>query len=307
MKGGENVGSLMPIPKVNVPDYDVPLEFVDSFPANINDIYTTIMNGGIPIINGTNSGGTLYYAVIALNVDGGMVGIYGRDRSYYVGYCYPEDCLMYEATRRNTNPSKMLHNPVNSTGGYTISNYEQLLTLPPNLSPYSTRQELEEALSNYYSKLYPITYSYTNSVVSGPAEAAVGETVTVSATPDIGYGITDASTQILVTNNDVAVPYTWDATNQRITFTMPEGAVTVTVTASLIPTYPITYRPTRVTLDGPERAAVDSTVNVDCAFPEGYGVKTSDSITVTCNRVPVPFSWDAENQRITFTMPDPTA
>lgn len=69
---------------------------------------------------------------------------------------------------------------------------------------------------------YPITYSSSNSTVSGPSEAAVGDTVTVSAVPDVGYGITDASTQILVTNNDVAVPYTWDAANQRITFTMPD-------------------------------------------------------------------------------------
>lgn len=69
---------------------------------------------------------------------------------------------------------------------------------------------------------YSITYHYTNSTVSGPTEAAVGDTVTVSAVPDVGYGITDASAQILVTNNDIAVPYTWDAANQRITFTMPD-------------------------------------------------------------------------------------
>ena len=72
------------------------------------------------------------------------------------------------------------------------------------------------------STSYPITYHYTNSTVSGPSEAAVGETVTVSAVPNAGYGITDATTQILVTNNDVAVPYTWDAANNSITFTMPD-------------------------------------------------------------------------------------
>ncbi len=70
--------------------------------------------------------------------------------------------------------------------------------------------------------LYPITYHYTNSTVSGLAEAAVGDIVTVSAIPDVGYDITDASMQILVTNNDIAVPYTWDSTNNRITFTMPD-------------------------------------------------------------------------------------
>lgn len=72
------------------------------------------------------------------------------------------------------------------------------------------------------TQTYPITYSYTNSTVSGPAEAAIGDTVIVSAVPNVDYGITDASSQIIVTNNDVAVPYTWDAANNTITFTMPD-------------------------------------------------------------------------------------
>lgn len=86
----------------------------------------------------------------------------------------------------------------------------------------SILQEVESIPVLPYGVTYPITYHYTNSTVTGPSEAAVGETVAVSAVSDVGYGITDASTQILVTNNDVAVPYTWDATNQRITFTMPD-------------------------------------------------------------------------------------
>lgn len=88
------------------------------------------------------------------------------------------------------------------------------------LNGFSSKEEVRNALVPQVT--YPITYSYSNSVVNGPSEAAVGDTVTVSAVPDVGYGITDASTQILVTNNDVAVPYTWDAVNQRITFTMPD-------------------------------------------------------------------------------------
>lgn len=89
--------------------------------------------------------------------------------------------------------------------------------------PFDTYENALYALTHYSPIVsYPITYHYTNSTVSGPAEAAVGDTVTVSAVPDVGYGITDASTQIIVTNNDIAVPYTWDAVNQRITFTMPD-------------------------------------------------------------------------------------
>lgn len=88
---------------------------------------------------------------------------------------------------------------------------------------YSTSTEAAAALGLIIGdKQYPITYSSSNSTVSGPSSAAVGDTVAVSAVPDVGYGITDASTQIIVTNNDVAVPYTWDAANNRITFTMPD-------------------------------------------------------------------------------------
>ena len=86
----------------------------------------------------------------------------------------------------------------------------------------SVEDIISEADSMFSGVRYPITYSYTNSVVTGPSEASVGETVIVSAVPNVGYGITDATTQISVTNNDIAVPYTWDAATNRITFTMPD-------------------------------------------------------------------------------------
>lgn len=97
------------------------------------------------------------------------------------------------------------------------------ITLLPSIDVFPTDVEAAAALGlTIGSRQYPITYHYINSSVTGPLEAAVGDTVTVSAVPDVGYGITDASTQILVTNNDIAVPYAWDAANQRITFTMPD-------------------------------------------------------------------------------------
>lgn len=104
------------------------------------------------------------------------------------------------------------------------SNLGEVSNLVYNSAIYNY-DSLEEALAGEgivpYGE-YPITYSYTNSTVSGPSSAVVSDTVTVSAVPDVGYGITDASTQILVTNNDVAVPYTWDAATNHITFTMPD-------------------------------------------------------------------------------------
>lgn len=94
-----------------------------------------------------------------------------------------------------------------------------------SLPKYSTILEAVEACNDGNwtgSTTYPITYSYTNSTVSGPSEAAVGDTVTVSAIPDNNYGITDPASQILVTNNDVAVSYNWNPSTNAITFVMPD-------------------------------------------------------------------------------------
>lgn len=69
--------------------------------------------------------------------------------------------------------------------------------------------------------------------------------------------------------------------------------------------YPIQYRSTKCSFpNAPEEAAVGDTVNVDCAFPVGYGA-TQNDIRVTCNGSPLAFSWNGTNKRITFTMPDP--
>lgn len=105
-----------------------------------------------------------------------------------------------------------------------VSNHPVVRTgLYDNLTPFTSINDILTT-APYIVDRYSITYHYTNSTVSGPSEAAVGDTVVVSAVPDVDYGITDASSQISVTNDDVAVPYTWDAANQRITFTMPQPA-----------------------------------------------------------------------------------
>ena len=87
---------------------------------------------------------------------------------------------------------------------------------------YSSDAEAQEALENAVGITFPITYHYTNSTVSGPSEATVGETVVVSAVPDNNYGITDPTSQISVTNNDVAVSYEWNPSTNTITFVMPD-------------------------------------------------------------------------------------
>lgn len=118
----------------------------------------------------------------------------------------------------------------------TFNGKEYAMTIGTTMGTYYTGyyasaandkySSLQEALSAMQIRpiveMYPITYSYTNSTVSGPSEAGVGDTVTVSAVPDNNYGITDPASQILVTNNDVAVEYQWNPSTNTITFTMPD-------------------------------------------------------------------------------------
>lgn len=118
----------------------------------------------------------------------------------------------------------------------TFNNNEYAMTIGTTSGTYYTGYyasavndkytSLQEALSAMQIQpiveMYPITYSSTHSTVSGPSEAAVGDTVIVSAVPDVDYGITDQSLQIAVTCNDEPVAFSWDATNQRITFIMPD-------------------------------------------------------------------------------------
>ena len=88
---------------------------------------------------------------------------------------------------------------------------------------FETQNEAFEFLDNYVPvEMYPITYHATNGTVAGPPEAAVGETVVATGTPNANYGITDYTTQISVTCNDIPVPFTFNATTNEITFEMPD-------------------------------------------------------------------------------------
>lgn len=94
--------------------------------------------------------------------------------------------------------------------------YVNLLTLPPGVEPFSSDSDFLSA-----SQGYPITYRLTNCTApSAPSEAAVGDTVTVPLVLQEGYDIITPSTDIVVTNNGVAVPHTY--TNGTISFTMPD-------------------------------------------------------------------------------------
>lgn len=74
------------------------------------------------------------------------------------------------------------------------------------------------------SIIYPITYYPTNVTLSpAPSEAAVGDTVTVGVSVPSGYTLRDPlSSSIVVRNNGVIVPHTWDATTNQFTFEMPD-------------------------------------------------------------------------------------
>lgn len=135
--------------------------------------------------------------------------------------------VAYSAENSITLGNAMFHGIAfsnNSTENYTLGTASGAFAITDSISSIDEliAKAAENGIYPYSYTGYPITYHYTNSIVSGPAEAAVGDTVTVSAIPDNNYGITDASSQILVTNNDVAVSYNWNPTTNTITFTMPD-------------------------------------------------------------------------------------
>lgn len=185
--------------------------------------YDYLVINGIYLFGHNNNGAItvhLYYG--AVNGDTCYFALYGTsDR--LVGYCrkgnghFVSTQIDDNTTYTNYDYVELSETPYNRVFESNI----HYVSMVSSEYIYATAEEALAALVDpvFY---YPITYSSSNSIVSGPSEAAVGDTVTVSAVPDVGYGITDASTQILVTNNDVAVPYTWDAANNRITFTMPD-------------------------------------------------------------------------------------
>lgn len=231
MKGGESVGTIYLLPVIENLSFN---NFTDGSYSNLDSqqlyAYNTLINSGKLIYDGvaninaptrtakfySGATGTVYFAYFkGLNggVEVGNVVIYARTPS-----------IRFVA--RNTSDGLYsIEKVVYEEGYYYVSSvsYTPLQSfVNAGIDYYETRQAAEEAMSDYIAVYYPITYQYTNSTVSGPSEAAVGDTVTVSAVPNNNYGITDPASQIFVTNNDVAVAYDWNPTTNTITFTMPD-------------------------------------------------------------------------------------
>lgn len=65
-----------------------------------------------------------------------------------------------------------------------------------------------------------ITYRLTNCTTTGPSSASIGSVVNAPLQFTAGYTILNPDTDIAVTNNGVAVPFTY--AGNTITFTMPD-------------------------------------------------------------------------------------
>lgn len=188
----------------------------------IVSITSNMLKHFIPDVN-TGDANSFSYAFICFSNPGA-----------FLSHCYYQSGYFsrYDGDVRVTNIISLPIGDYNGTfigvftsAGYTLTQIE--ITAPfANLDVLSTVEQISNAVVSagiqpIPSYEYPITYHYTNSIVTGPSVATVGDTVTVSAVPDNNYGITDAASQILVTNNDVAVEYQWNPSTNTITFTMP--------------------------------------------------------------------------------------
>lgn len=108
-------------------------------------------------------------------------------------------------------------------GGYT---YRYILfNLPSNYlfelatTNYSSALDFINAV---YGITFPITYYPTNVTFDpAPSSAVVGDIVTVGVFVPDGYTIRNPSSNIVVRNNGIIVPHTWDATTSHLTFEMP--------------------------------------------------------------------------------------
>lgn len=227
------MGQVYSVPNIGVLNYTATTAWVTSLNSQQSAAASVLRNQGLKIFKSTTyqtTGGNSYCPdqYLGANVDGELRVYYNSNGNIY-SYTYKPAMsykLYYYYYDDRVGNNKYFISYVDVQGTGEIADpivYDYTLNCT-DLNYYSTSQEAYDALYAYVfpSTTYPITYHYINSTVSGPSEAAVGDTVIVSAVPDVGYGITDASSQILVTNNDVAVPYTWDSANNRITFTMPD-------------------------------------------------------------------------------------
>lgn len=207
MKGGEILGNYVFVPIVSDSSAESIINqgiLAITRPAPYNRVCFGITSG-VAKIN-YYQGGTGSAILFGTNLDGQVVHC-----AYdYNGSVLTEDITVSEFTVGNVHAK---------SGWVSYDNTFQFIID----SVYTNKTEAARAMDDaIWSLLYPINYHYNNATVSGPAEVAVGDTVTVSAVPDENYGITDAASQILVTNNDVAVPYVWDSATNTITFTMPD-------------------------------------------------------------------------------------
>lgn len=141
-------------------------------------------------------------------------GIHGNITDNVFGIAYP-----------STSSGDSLRSRTNYDQTYDVS-YYQYFAVPENARnsniPHFDTLELFLQEVGAYSEKYPITYSATNGTVTGPSEAPVGDIVVAIGTPNANYGITDYTTQIAVTCNDIPVPFTFNATTNEITFEMPD-------------------------------------------------------------------------------------
>ncbi len=88
--------------------------------------------------------------------------------------------------------------------------------------PFDTENDLYQAFEDaiFAPTNFPITYRLTNATTTGPNEANVGDTVTVSLTFPEGYGVVNPSSDVYVSCNGVLVPSTYS--DGQLVFTMPD-------------------------------------------------------------------------------------
>lgn len=188
--------------------------------VGVNDnLETKFNNGSLICYNTDYFSGSCNQGIV-------KCGVYSTGNSMFVFASKTSGANVYLVRKNNNSYSLSFTGTLSSYNAdydlYYFGTQYALTDRTWNIRLYGTFNDVMAAFNDgQWDIKHPITYRLTNCTApSAPAEAAVGDTVNVPLVMQQGYDIVTPSTDIVVTNNGVAVPHTYS--NGTISFTMPD-------------------------------------------------------------------------------------
>lgn len=279
-----------------------PLMTVNNVQSSLSSIflYTLSSNSSVGIITGSVRSLTLptfYYEAISFQgattqTFNPNAGYYSLNNRFFYFYEYNNGKL-YLALVTSDDYTQLHGSVYKLNNGYFVSRH------PINGGALSTENisVAESAISLGYN----IIYNASNGTISGPSTALPEDVVTLTITPDIGYGL--SSIAVYKTASQDSVDYT-KVNDTTYTFVMPDANVTVTGIFSKLTYYnnTVTQVLGAVTTVLPNIAYQGQTVTVRSVPTNGYHVTPQAYNPTTGEKLLLPFT-DIGDYSWTFSQP----